>query len=131
MEPFKPRGRRPESIIQDRWIEYLKIRDWFVRPMHGNAMNYGWPDLYCTHSRYGQRWVEVKKPGLIGSAFTAAQKEWFPKMIANGSPIWILTWACDEQYKRLFGKCNYHKYTSSDMAQAHDTKWLGLAKCLK
>ena len=99
--------KNPEAEIQKELIKYLKIRDWLVRVLHADYKNKGWPDLYITHTRYGQRWVEVKLPGMVGSKFTNAQIEWFPKMCAHGTPIWILTGANDIEYAKLFKPQNF------------------------
>jgi len=49
----------------------------------------GFPDLFCCHTRYGHRWLEVKKP--VGYRFTPAQLETFPQLCAHGSGVWIAT----------------------------------------
>jgi hypothetical protein len=81
--------------------------------IHGDANNMGWPDLYITHKRYGGRWVECKLPEMRGSKFTAAQLEWFPKMSANGTGIWILTAATETEYEKLFKPQNWYHYLSA------------------
>lgn len=70
----------------------------------------GFPDLFATHKKYGPRWIEVKLPGMIGSAFTPAQLEEFPKLANNGAPIWILTGATESEYKKLFMPENWFQY---------------------
>lgn len=77
---------------------------------HGNMFQSGLPDLYATHYTHGARWIEVKLPLMKGSKFTNAQYEVFPKLVANGSRIWILTGATEEEYKKLFKKCNLWEY---------------------
>lgn len=42
--------------------------------------------------------------------FTPAQIRDYPKMIANGSPIWIMTAATDEEYAKLFKDSNFYEY---------------------
>lgn len=71
-------------------------------PTHGGMYQSGFPDLYCTHEKYGQRWIEVKLPDMQGSKFTPAQKKHFPELVENGTPIWIFTAASETQYKLLF-----------------------------
>lgn len=88
----------------------LTLRGWLVRTLHASENNSGFPDLYATHSRYGQRWIEVKLPNMRGSKFTPAQLEWFPKMVAHGTPIWILTAANDLEYNKLFKPENFTQY---------------------
>jgi hypothetical protein len=100
--------RGPERIIQDALINYLKIHDWYVMETHGNVYSRGFPDLFATHKRYGQRWVEVKKP--VGYSFTPAQLECFPLLEANGSGVWVLTAATQHEYEKLFQKSNWSLY---------------------
>lgn len=68
----------------------------------------GFPDLYCCHLRYGQRWVEVKMPTRY--SFTPAQIETFPALSAKGVGVWILTEATESQYKLLFQPANWHLF---------------------
>lgn len=98
----------PEAIIQDAIINFLKIRDWFVKSTHGNMFQKGFPDLYATHSKFGQRWIEVKCP--TGYCFTAAQLEDFPKFCAHGSGIWVMTAATEIEYACLWKPCNWWAY---------------------
>jgi len=100
--------KKPEEKIRDDFIDFLKIRDWFVKIMHGSAYQSGVPDLYCAHLKYGQRWVEVKNP--LKYEFTAAQRETFPKMSAHGVGIWVVTAATEEEYKKLFQQPNWYFY---------------------
>jgi len=67
----------------------------------------GFPDLYCTHAKFGPLWIEVKLPGMRGSRFTKAQKEWFPKLSANGTRIYIIVAATETEYQKLFGPENW------------------------
>ncbi len=101
-------GKRPEAALQEELIKMLRYKGWFVKPTHGNMFQSGFPDLFCTHTRYGQRWVEVKLP--VGSKFTAAQLEDFPKICANGSGVWILIAATESEYGKLFQKFNWFWY---------------------
>lgn len=100
----------PEKRIQKAVEEFLTNRGWYVLRTHGNAVQSGFPDDYCTHKRYGPRWVEIKLPGMKGSQFTAAQLEVFPKLINNGAGVWIITGATEEEYRKLFKKPNYWEY---------------------
>lgn len=86
------------------------MRGWFVKSTHGNMYQAGFPDLFAAHSKFNYRWIEVKLPGMVGSRFTPAQIEWFPKFVANGSGIWILTSVCQEEYDKLFKACNWWHY---------------------
>lgn len=98
-----------ERQIQDRIMAYLKARDWFVKETHGNMFQYGFPDLYATHTMYGARWIEVKRP-YPNYSFTAAQMENFPKFTAYGAGIWIMTEANGDEYDKLFKPHNWYSY---------------------
>ena len=107
MHAKKPKMNRPEAKIEENIIAFLRLRGWLVRKIHGDERNNGWPDLYATHTKYGSRWVEVKLPNMKGSRFTTAQKEWFPKLEANGTKIFILTGASETEYCKLFKPSNF------------------------
>lgn len=113
MQPLKKRNA-PEAKIQKAIMDYLKIRDWWVMPTHGNMFQHGFPDLYVGHHWHGTRWVEVKNPKAY--SFTPAQRRFFPKIAEAGKMhmpsfgIWILVAASDEEYKKLFGPPNWYTY---------------------
>lgn len=100
----------PEKKIQHEIIKYMTLRDWMVKETHGNMYQSGFPDLYATHCKFGQRWIEVKLPGMKGSVFTPAQMEWFPKFTAFGAGVWILTGANEIEYGKLFKPANWWTY---------------------
>lgn len=102
------RSTGPEAKIQEALIKLLQGHGWYVMVTHGNMYQSGFPDLYATHSRYGPRWIEVKNP--LAYSFTAAQLECFPKLSANGSRIWILVAATDDEYNKLFKPENWTYY---------------------
>lgn len=110
MDSFKPKGNRPEAKVQDTIIKMLRYKSWLVMPTHGNLYQHGFPDLFCCHTKYGQRWVEIKLPGMKGSKFTAAQLEYFPKLCANGSGVWILVSNTESEYLKLFKHPNWFSY---------------------
>lgn len=83
---------------------------WHVIETHGNIYQKGLPDLYATHKMYGPRWIEVKVLGHY--VWTPAQRDNFPKMIANGTPIWVLVDATMDEYNKLFLKSNLGFYWS-------------------
>ncbi len=102
---------KPEAILQKKWSDYLTLRGWFVKPTHGNMYQSGFPDLFCTHYRYGHRWCEMKI--LENHRFTAAQLEVFPKLCSFGSGVWVIVNRdFEEQYKCLFKKPNWVWYYS-------------------
>ena len=104
----KYKGKRPEARVQQEVIKLLRYKGWFVKETHCNMFQSGFPDLFCCHTRYGQRWVEIKL--LVGSRFTAAQLEDFPKICANGSGVWILVAATESEYEKLFKRPNWYVY---------------------
>ncbi len=108
--------RKPETILQGKIVNFLKIRDWSVFPTHGSMYQYGFPDLYCIHRRYGTRWIEVKMPDKY--SFTPAQMDTFPEFTSKGVGIWILNAATETQYKWLFKPPNWHMFLSI-MKQGH------------
>lgn len=111
MDPKVPRGR-PERAIQDAIKEFLEQRGWFVNETHGNMFQSGFPDLYCTHMHFGQRWVEVKNPEKY--EFTKAQVECFTKWAGCGVKIWVMVAATEAEYKKVLSQPpNWHLYLSS------------------
>ena len=116
LEKFRPKGNvgnGPEAKIQKGIWDMLVLNGWYVVRMPGSSAMSGIPDLYATHSKYGARWIEVKRPNMEGSRFTAAQLDRFPKICANGSGIWILTGDTQEEYQKLFQPYNWWKYLST------------------
>lgn len=98
----------PEALIQEAIVKYLRERGWFVKETHGNMYQQGFPDLYAAKRRYGSRWIEVKYvPNL---KFTPAQWEDFPRMVAEGIGIWVLTAATQAEYEKLFKPQNLWVY---------------------
>ena len=97
-----------ESKIQSNIMKMLQIKGWYVKNLHGSQYQSGMPDLFACHSTYGIRLIEVKRPKMKGSHFTPAQLEVFPKLIANGCPVWIVTGDSDYQYHLLFKRCNFY-----------------------
>ena len=111
VEPKKVKQRdSPELKIRNAIRSMLWERDWLCETTHGNEYQQGFPDLFCAHKIHGMRWVEVKLPDMIGSSFTKAQMEKFPKFCEHGAGIWILTAATEHEYKKLFDVCNFWYY---------------------
>lgn len=110
MRPLVTRNysKGPEAKIQDALIDYLKVRDWFVKVLHGNMYQSGMPDLYAINRKYGRRFIEVKNPKKF--KFTPAQWADFVRMVAEGERIWVLTAATDEEYEKLFQPPNLWVY---------------------
>lgn len=107
----KPNLKRlqPEQKIQKDIITMLENKGWFVKVMHASDLLSGIPDLWACNRKYGQRFIEVKLPRMVGSKFTKAQLRDFPKILAENIGIWILTAANEQNYKRLFDheNCTY------------------------
>jgi len=104
---LKLKNQRPEDKIKDNIRKMLVLKGWYVMMTHGNMFQSGFPDLYATHSKYGGRWIEIKLPGMVGSHFTTAQLEHFPKLCANGTGVWILTSDNESEYEKLFQPYNW------------------------
>lgn len=111
MEPLRIRSKkRPEDTIRDALRTFLEDRGWYVVIMHGSLYQSGIPDLLCCHKKHGIRFVEVKLPSMKGSRFTNAQHTVFNALSNNGCPIWILTAASENEYKKLFQRENWFEY---------------------
>ncbi len=95
----------PEAKIVERIKNKLTLLNWFVIIMHGNVFQSGFPDLFCTHKDYGIRLVEVKNPENY--CFTGAQLEVFPRLMAHGTGVWILTDDSDSEINKLFSAPNW------------------------
>ena len=109
MEPLKPKSRQgPEAKIQAAIVKALTLRGWFVLETHGNMYQMGLPDLFATHRSYGGRWIEVKNKESY--RFTPAQLETFPKMVANGTPVWVLVGDDQSELDKLHKICNWAFY---------------------
>lgn len=111
MEKFRPKVNAhngPEAKIQADIEKYLRQREWFVLATHGNQFQFGFPDNYATHQKFGPRWIEVKNPEQF--SFTPAQIKIFPQLSANGTSIWILGAATDEEYSKLFKPANWFEW---------------------
>lgn len=101
----------PEKKIQEAIENMLRMKGWHVMRTHGNLFQSGFPDIFACHSRYGQRWIEVKLPGMKGSKFTPAQMEHFPKICANGSGVWVMTSTSEQEYIAVIkDKPNWWKF---------------------
>lgn len=108
MSPFRPKktvGTGPEAIIQNKIVLKLKSHDWYVKVMIGNMYQFGVPDLFAAHRKYGMRHIEVKNPEKF--SFTPAQIVEFPLLSANGVGIWILFSDEDAELEKLFKPANW------------------------
>lgn len=80
----------------------LRIQEWIVIRTHGNKFQAGFPDLYCIHHVYGERWVEIKLPNE--ESFTEYQAYYFPLI----RTVWVLTGTTNSEYSKLFRDPNFN-----------------------
>jgi hypothetical protein len=97
-----------ERHIQREMVAFLQARGWHVERISADSYQNGLPDLYCFHEKWGQRWVEVKRPQ--GYSFTKRQRHKFPIFERARIGIWILTAATQEQYNLLFKSPNWREF---------------------
>jgi hypothetical protein len=76
--------------------------------MIGNAFQYGIPDIYVHHPKYGQRWIDLKTPGKY--ELTKAQRQKWPVWEKFGIGIWIIVDDSEEEYNKLFHPPNWRRY---------------------
>ena len=109
MNSLTPKRKHgPEWYIQQDIIAYLRMREWLVKPTHGNKFQSGFPDLFATNAKYGPRWIEVKNADSY--KFQPSQLEWFPQFCAHGSGVWVLVAATEAEYKKLLQPYNWWQY---------------------
>lgn len=82
-------------------------------PTHGNKYQCGFPDLYCVHPEYGERWIEVKHR----RSFTPYQLFYFPEI----RRIWILSGTMSSDYDLLFRPPNLNMSTNHNVYPKHKT----------
>lgn len=111
MESFTPRGKQPEAVLQDDIVRMLRYHEWVVLPTHGNKYQCGFPDLYCMHHEYGERWVEVK----LSMKFTDYQLYYLPKI----QRVWVLTGTTTDDYDKLFRPPNLNICTNNTNLPKH------------
>jgi hypothetical protein len=90
-------------------VEFLRARKWYVKEMHASLFLAGVPDLFCSHLKYGHRWIEVKV--LETGRFTPAQVYEFHQLSGSGSGIWVLVDSTEEEYAKLFQPQNWLLFT--------------------
>jgi len=98
----------PEWKIQQDLIKFLRARGWLVEVTQGNMFQKGFPDLFISHPKYGQRWIDVKNP--VSYTFTKDQRRKWPVWAEYGVGIWILVGANDDEYDKLFTSPNWKDY---------------------
>lgn len=70
---------------------HIRSKEWYGVNISCNKFQKGLPDYYFTKTNNRPRWVEYKiinKHGKI--SFTPAQVDKFPKLMANGTMIYVL-----------------------------------------
>jgi len=113
MDSMKFRSKKgPEAKVVAALRIFLTGKGWYVKVMHGNKFQSGFPDLFCCHPNVGIRLIEVKDPLRKGEPFTGAQLHDFPLISAHGGPIWVLTGANETEYAKLFEPENWWQFLS-------------------
>lgn len=100
--------RGPEAKIQNELITQLKMRDYFVVETYGSLYQAGFPDLFVCHKELGTRFIECKNPKRY--CFTPAQIKVFPRFMAEGVGIYILTGATQSDIAKLSKPANLYEY---------------------
>lgn len=106
----KPRFRSsPEKTFQDtKLVPFLQEKGWMVEVMHASFALKGIPDLYCWHPGLQlHRWIDAKLPK--GSDLTKAQCQKWPEWERNGLGVWIMKYATEEEYQKLFEPPNWRE----------------------
>lgn len=101
-------GHGPEWYIRRDIKTMLEVRGWHVEIMHGSAFQFGIPDLYCFHRKWGERWIDAKNPNQY--SFTRQQKIKWPIWERAGIGVWILVADTQEEYDKLFQPPNWRSY---------------------
>lgn len=97
-------AKGPEDIIQEAIIDMLEKKGWFVKHLHGNMYQRGFPDLFA--ARKGMiRLIEVKNPKVW--KFEETQIELFGELAKQQIGVWIMFAATEEEYAKLFKPANY------------------------
>jgi len=118
MRKIRQAKHGPEWYIQKDLMEFLKDRNWLVERMIGNAYQYGIPDLWVHHKKFGGRWIDVKNPTRY--SFTKEQRHKWPLWEKFGCGIWILTAATQDEYDKLFAPPNWRDYWKPSYDKTHD-----------
>lgn len=118
MQVVKLKRASEEALIEAEIMELLQKNGWKVDKIVGNMHQQGLPDLLACHPNYKTRFIEVKKPGMKGSSFTAAQLREFPMWYKFGMPLYIITAATDEEYRKLFQPPNVMQYITPYIIRA-------------
>lgn len=109
----KSRGKNPETEIYEKLKEHLEYKGWFVQNIHGNMFQNGLPDVFCSHPRYPNRWVELKTPARARErhgGLSDNQMDKFKLMHDHGVGIWVLAKVVD--WTLLCGPPNWLKYAT-------------------
>jgi hypothetical protein len=86
---------------------HMEARGWLVEKVHGSMYMKGWPDYYCFHPRFGERWLETKRPEH--GHLEPSQEKKFRKWQAFGIKIVIAS--CVEDYNVVLkGEPNWWKW---------------------
>ncbi len=106
MDFKRPKGR-PEAKGARRLVLYMEARGWVCDKLGGSKYASGWPDFWCFHPKFGERWVETKAPG---GKLRPSQIKRFTRWAKHGIKIYVLE--DEKHYQRLFGQeDNWRRYT--------------------
>lgn len=105
-------AKKPETILQDKICNFLKLRDWLTKETHGNMFQSGFPDVFAAHVRHGYRWIEVKREKY---KFTKAQIDNFKRFSLHGVGVWILQAPTEEEYMKLFRAPNWEEFYYAEL----------------
>lgn len=105
---FRQPRKKPEKTGAQRLINLMRSEGWKCRRLNVSAGIYstpGFPDYFCTHYKYGQRWIETK---ALGMKLRQEQAEFARDCeVAN-----IGVWVCHDEkdYQLLFEKPNWWRF---------------------
>ena len=76
MRPWEQ--KKLEKDHSEELRKHMEERGWLVEKVHGSMYMQGWPDFYCFHPRFGQRWLEMKIPkdGLLETTQVRKFRKW-------------------------------------------------------
>ena len=108
MEFKHPKGK-PEKEGAQRCVKEMRKHGWKCHRLNVSAGEFsttGFPDYYCTHLKFGSRWIEFKQPN---GRLEPSQVERFRDFAEHGIGVWVMH--DENDYQLLFEKPNWWKWT--------------------
>lgn len=105
---FKELRKKPEYDGARRLRNLMENLGWLTKKSHGNAYQSGWPDLFCSHPQFGQRWIETK---AHNGRLSEIQIKEFIEWTKFGVKIWVLR--DEKDYGWLFQNPNWWQWAAS------------------